>query len=170
MAVTGPDFVSLQVRDLERSAAFYEQYLGLKRSDAGPPHAVVFGTKPIAFAVRNVVAGTDLDAIASRGREWRCGCTPPTRRTSTTPSPPPAQRSSQRPSTGRSAAPSRSRTPTATGDPPRPRLSVLACGATGPCAPASATDSPVPPRRTGRTRTRHPHRNPAQGSRPGLLD
>ena len=47
MAVTGPDFISLQVRDLERSAAFYEQYLGLKRSDAGPPHAVVFGTKPI---------------------------------------------------------------------------------------------------------------------------
>ena len=64
MAVTGPDFVSLQVRDLERSAAFYEQYLGLKRSDAGPPHAVVFDTKPIAFAVRDVVAGVDLDAIA----------------------------------------------------------------------------------------------------------
>ncbi|MGD1059653.1 MAG: VOC family protein [Solirubrobacteraceae bacterium] len=46
MAVTGPDFISLQVRDLERSAAFYQQYLGLKRSDAGPPHAVVFDTKP----------------------------------------------------------------------------------------------------------------------------
>src|SRR5438876_360418 len=60
MAVTGPDFVSLQVRDLERSAAFYERYLGLKRSDAGPPHAVVFDTKPIAFAVRDVVAGADL--------------------------------------------------------------------------------------------------------------
>jgi catechol 2,3-dioxygenase-like lactoylglutathione lyase family enzyme len=67
MAVTGPDFISLQVRDLERSAAFYEQYLGLKRSDAGPPHAVVFDTKPIAFAVRDVVAGVDLDAIAPAG-------------------------------------------------------------------------------------------------------
>jgi catechol 2,3-dioxygenase-like lactoylglutathione lyase family enzyme len=54
----------LQVRDLERSAAFYEQYLGLKRSEAGPPHAVVFDTKPLAFAVRDVVAGVDLDAIA----------------------------------------------------------------------------------------------------------
>src|SRR6202035_1037860 len=64
MAVTGPDFISLQVRDLERSAAFYEQYLGLKRSDAGPPHAVVFDTKPIAFAVRDIVAGVDMDAIA----------------------------------------------------------------------------------------------------------
>jgi catechol 2,3-dioxygenase-like lactoylglutathione lyase family enzyme len=68
VTVTGPDFISLQVRDLERSAAFYEQYLGLKRSDAGPPHAVVFGTKPIAFAVRDVVAGTDLDAIAQPGQ------------------------------------------------------------------------------------------------------
>ena len=68
MAVTGPDFISLQVRDLERSAAFYEQYLGLKRSNAGPPHAVVFDTKPIAFAVRDVVAGADLDAIAQPGQ------------------------------------------------------------------------------------------------------
>ena len=68
MAVTGPDFISLQVRDLERSAVFYEQYLGLKRSDAGPPHAVVFDTKPIAFAVRDVVAGTDRDAITQPGQ------------------------------------------------------------------------------------------------------
>ena len=68
MAVTGPDFISLQVRDLERSAAFYEKYLGLKRSDAGPPHAVVFGTTPIAFAVRDVAAGTDLDAITQPGQ------------------------------------------------------------------------------------------------------
>ncbi len=99
MAVTGPDFVSLQVRDLERSAAFYEQHLGLKRSGAGPPHAVVFGTKPIAFAVRDVAAGTDHGRDRrSRAREWRCGCTPSTRRTSTTPSPP-AARSSQRLST-----------------------------------------------------------------------
>ena len=38
------------------------------RSDAGPPHAVVFATKPIAFAVRDVIAGTDLDAIAQPGQ------------------------------------------------------------------------------------------------------
>src|SRR5512142_1318303 len=67
MAVTGPDFISLQVRDLERSATFYEQYLGLVRSPAGPPHAVVFDTKPIAFAVRDVVAGTDLASVAQPG-------------------------------------------------------------------------------------------------------
>lgn len=60
MPVTGPDFISLQARDLDASQAFYEQYLGLVRSPAGPPHAVVFETKPIAFALRDVVPGTDL--------------------------------------------------------------------------------------------------------------
>ena len=67
MAVTGPDFISLQARDLELSAAFYEQYLGLVRSQAGPPHAVVFETKPIAFALRDLVPGVDLDAVAQPG-------------------------------------------------------------------------------------------------------
>ena len=57
MPVTGPDFISLQVSDLDRAAAFYEQHLGLTRSPAGPPHAVVFDTKPVAFAVRDVVPG-----------------------------------------------------------------------------------------------------------------
>ena len=52
MATIGPDFISLQVRNLERSALFYEQQLGLTRSVAGPPHAVVFDTKPVAFAVQ----------------------------------------------------------------------------------------------------------------------
>lgn len=60
MPVTGPDFLSLQVSDLDVSRAFYEQYLGLVRSPAGPPHAVVFATSPIAFALRDVVPGTDL--------------------------------------------------------------------------------------------------------------
>jgi len=65
--VTGPDFVSLQVRDLAASQAFYEQHLGLVRSPAGPPHAVVFTTTPIAFALRDVVPGTDLDAVVQPG-------------------------------------------------------------------------------------------------------
>jgi hypothetical protein len=41
MPATGPDFISLQAGDLAASQAFYEQYLGLVRSPAGPPHAVV---------------------------------------------------------------------------------------------------------------------------------
>ncbi|MCT2086831.1 VOC family protein [Microbacterium enclense] len=67
MPVTGPDFLSLQVRDLDASRVFYERYLGLVRSPAGPPHAVVFDTAPIAFALRDVVPGTDLDALAQPG-------------------------------------------------------------------------------------------------------
>lgn len=67
MPVTGPDFISLQVRDLSASQAFYEQYLGLVRSPAGPPHAVVFQTAPVAFALRDIVPGTDLDAVDRPG-------------------------------------------------------------------------------------------------------
>ncbi|MEV6561652.1 VOC family protein [Nocardia sp. NPDC051756] len=67
MPVTGPDFISLQARDLETSQAFYERYLGLVRSPAGPPHAVVFETKPIAFALRDLVTGTDLSSAAHPG-------------------------------------------------------------------------------------------------------
>ena len=66
MTTTGPSFISLQVRDLERSAAFYEHALGLGRQP-GPPHAVVFATRPIAFAVRDREPGVDLDAGARPG-------------------------------------------------------------------------------------------------------
>jgi len=61
-SVTGPDFLALQVHDLERAASFYEQALGLRRAPASPPDAIVFATEPIAFAVREPLPGTDLDA------------------------------------------------------------------------------------------------------------
>ena len=67
MTVIGPDFISLQVRDLEAAAAFYEQQVGLTRAAFSPPHAVVFDTKPIAFAVRDLAPGTDLSAVAQPG-------------------------------------------------------------------------------------------------------
>ncbi|VXB44348.1 Glyoxalase [Plantibacter sp. T3] len=67
MPVTGPDFISLQVTDLDASQAFYEQYLGLVRSQAGPPHAVVFETTPTAFALRDIVPGTDLASAPQPG-------------------------------------------------------------------------------------------------------
>ncbi|GIJ49202.1 glyoxalase [Virgisporangium aliadipatigenens] len=62
MAVIGPSFIALQVRDLERAAEFYETRLGLERAPVAPPHAVVFATEP-AFAVREPLPGVDLDAI-----------------------------------------------------------------------------------------------------------
>lgn len=67
MPATGPDFISLQASDLEASQAFYEQYLGFVRSPTGPPHAVVFESTPIAFALRDIVAGTDLASVTQPG-------------------------------------------------------------------------------------------------------
>lgn len=61
MAVTGPDFIALQVRDLEKAATFYEEVVGLSRAPFSPPHAVVFDTQP-TFAVREPAPGVDLDA------------------------------------------------------------------------------------------------------------
>ncbi|GAB3595905.1 VOC family protein [Microbacterium tumbae] len=67
MPVTGPDFLSLQVSDLDASQAFYERYLGLVRSPSGPAHAVVFETEPIAFAIRDVLPGTDPSSLTRPG-------------------------------------------------------------------------------------------------------
>lgn len=64
--VSGPGFISLQVRDINASAAFYEKYLGLSRQP-GPPHAVVFATTPAAFAVRDAAPGVDLDSVSQLG-------------------------------------------------------------------------------------------------------
>lgn len=67
MTVTGPDFIALQVRDVERAAAFYENHLGLQRAPVSPPHAIVFDTTPTSFAVREPLPGVDLDAVAQPG-------------------------------------------------------------------------------------------------------
>ena len=40
MPVTGPDFISLQARDLDASQAFYAHYLGLVRSPSELPSAL----------------------------------------------------------------------------------------------------------------------------------
>lgn len=66
MTVTGPDFIALQVRDLQRAATFYETHLGLRRTPAAPPGAVVFATTPVPFAVRDALPGVDLDAASPR--------------------------------------------------------------------------------------------------------
>ncbi len=66
MTVTGPDFIALQVRDLDRSSAFYATRLGLPRAPTSPPDAVVFATQPIPFAVRRPLPGVDLDAALPR--------------------------------------------------------------------------------------------------------
>jgi predicted enzyme related to lactoylglutathione lyase len=58
----GLDFISLQVRDLDAAAAFYEDRVGLQRAPASPPGAVVFAGDPVPFAVRERLAEVDLDS------------------------------------------------------------------------------------------------------------
>ena len=64
MTVTGPDFIALQVRDVEAAATFYEKRLGLRRTPASPPGAVVFATSPIPFAVRAPLPGVEPAAVS----------------------------------------------------------------------------------------------------------
>ena len=73
--IAGPGFLALQVRDLERAAAFYEEKLGLQRAASSPPGAVVFATEPIALAVREPLPGTDLDR-GQPGLGVARGCAP----------------------------------------------------------------------------------------------
>jgi hypothetical protein len=65
MTAIGPDFIALRVRDLDASAAFYIEHLGLVRAPVSPEHAVVFATEPITFAVREPVV--DLEAVEHLG-------------------------------------------------------------------------------------------------------
>lgn len=66
MTVTGPDFIALQVRDLDLAADFYEMQLGLRRAPVSPPGAVLFATTPIPLAVREPLPDVDLDQAVPR--------------------------------------------------------------------------------------------------------
>jgi predicted enzyme related to lactoylglutathione lyase len=63
--VKGIDFTALQVRDLDSSAQFYTDVIGLSRAPQSPPDAVVFATEPTPFAVRK--PAVDLDATSKLG-------------------------------------------------------------------------------------------------------
>ena len=67
MAVTGPDFIALQVRNLAQAADFYEGVVGLTRAPSSPPGAVLFQTAPVPFAVREAAPGVDLNAGGEPG-------------------------------------------------------------------------------------------------------
>ncbi len=57
--ILGPDFIALQVRDLEASKRFYTESLGLLPAPDSPPNAVVFQTQPIPFAIRTPAVNLD---------------------------------------------------------------------------------------------------------------
>lgn len=61
----GPDFLSIQVEDLDAARTFYTDVIGLQPVPMSPPGAVVFDTKPIPFAIRTPVV--DLKAADKLG-------------------------------------------------------------------------------------------------------
>jgi catechol 2,3-dioxygenase-like lactoylglutathione lyase family enzyme len=67
--LSGPAFVGLVVRDIVKSASFYERTLGFRRDPenfhTGTPatEAVTFLSYPIPFALRQAPPGVDLDAL-----------------------------------------------------------------------------------------------------------
>ncbi|MGA8101678.1 MAG: VOC family protein [Candidatus Acidiferrales bacterium] len=61
----GPNFIALQVRDLEASKAFYVERMGLTPIPQSPPGAVVFKTEPVPFGIRKPLV--DLDATSLLG-------------------------------------------------------------------------------------------------------
>lgn len=61
----GPDFIGIQIADLDAARKFYTEVVGLKSLPSGPPDAVVFDTKPIPFAVRTPLS--DLDSVDQLG-------------------------------------------------------------------------------------------------------
>ncbi|MFF1698249.1 VOC family protein [Streptomyces sp. NPDC058257] len=50
---TGPDFVSLQVSDMDRSRTFYCDTLGLPAAPSSPPGVQVIATQPVSMGLRS---------------------------------------------------------------------------------------------------------------------
>jgi len=61
----GPDFIGLQVKDIDAARTFYADIVGLPLAPMSPPGAVVFDTRPVPFAVRTPVI--DLEATDRLG-------------------------------------------------------------------------------------------------------
>ena len=114
MPVTGPDFISLQARDLDASQAFYEHYLGLVRSPAGPPTLSSSRRRRSRSHCETSFPAPISRPSLSPASVPRSGSMPPTSRPFTTRSSPTATPSSRLRSTDLSAARSPSPTPTAT--------------------------------------------------------
>lgn len=50
--ISGPDFITMIVSDLEVSYNFYKEKIGLNESPEKRPNAYAFATKPCGFAIR----------------------------------------------------------------------------------------------------------------------
>lgn len=61
-SISGPDFITLLVSDLDASYNFYKTKVGLDESDEKQPNAHAFATKPCGLAIRQSEEGTDADS------------------------------------------------------------------------------------------------------------
>jgi predicted enzyme related to lactoylglutathione lyase len=59
--ISGPDFITLLVSDLEVSYNFYKQKIGLNESSEKRPNAHAFATKPCGLAIRQSPDGRKID-------------------------------------------------------------------------------------------------------------
>ena len=66
-SLDGPDFITLQVNDLEAARRFYTEVVGLQLAPHGSPDAAVFATEPIAFAVRKPLVDLSLTPYLGHG-------------------------------------------------------------------------------------------------------
>ena len=63
--ISGPDFITLIVNDLEVSYNFYKEKIGLTESPEKRPNAYAFATKPCGFAIRQ---SSDTQKIDNPGQ------------------------------------------------------------------------------------------------------
>jgi predicted enzyme related to lactoylglutathione lyase len=60
-SISGPDFITLLVSDLEASYKFYTDQIGLSESSEKRPNAHAFATKPCGLAIRQSPDGHKID-------------------------------------------------------------------------------------------------------------
>lgn len=70
----GPDFIGLQIADLDAARTFYTEVVGLHPAPNSPPGAVVFDTKPIPFALRKPMVDLDAVDVLGHGIALWFGC------------------------------------------------------------------------------------------------
>ena len=65
--LNGPDFIALQVTNLEADKRFYMEAVGLRPAPHSPPDAVVFATEPVSFAIRKPLVDLSLTPYLGHG-------------------------------------------------------------------------------------------------------
>lgn len=71
-SISGPDFITLLVSDLEASYTFYKEKVGLNESPEKRPNAYAFATTPCGFAIRQSSDRRKMDNPGQGIIVWLC--------------------------------------------------------------------------------------------------